>query len=154
MIARLIYLNKASVAIQALREVVNAELPKMPESGIFSRRFDFTGIFDNEQLLEPIQFKVVNKTKNTQSIGYLDQDARTPRFFGDQEDDVEVELLNSVTVDDKWAVLDDPEQNQAQQISEEECCGAEHDENHDCETTDETNNLINDLESDYLSFGK
>lgn len=74
---------------------VNAQLPKMPESGIFSRRFDFGDIFNLEDLKDEIRFKVINKTKNTEYIGILDEMGRTPRIFSDSSDNVEIQFISS-----------------------------------------------------------
>ncbi|KXO80053.1 type VI secretion system protein [Acinetobacter venetianus] len=74
---------------------VNAELPKMPKGGVFSRRFDFSDIFNLENLKEEVRFKVINKTKNTEYIGVLDEMGRTPRIFSDSSDTVEIQFISN-----------------------------------------------------------
>ncbi|MND71920.1 hypothetical protein D3C81_584220 [compost metagenome] len=67
----------------------------MPESGIFSRRFDFSDIFNLENLKEEIRFKVINKTKNTEYVGMLDEMGRTPRIFSDSSDTIEIQFISN-----------------------------------------------------------
>lgn len=74
---------------------MNAQLPKMPESGIFSRRFDFGDIFNLEDLKDRIKFKIINKTMNTEYIGILDEMGRTPRIFGNSSDNLEIQFISS-----------------------------------------------------------
>lgn len=42
-----------------------------------------------------IKFKVINKTKNTEYIGILDEMARTPRIFSDSSDNVEIQFIGN-----------------------------------------------------------
>ncbi|KXO85276.1 type VI secretion system protein [Acinetobacter venetianus] len=74
---------------------VNAELPKMPESGIFSRRFDFSELINADLLKDGFKYKVINKTKNTEYIGMLDEMGRTPRIFSDSSDTVEIQFISN-----------------------------------------------------------
>ncbi|MDA3492858.1 DUF2345 domain-containing protein, partial [Acinetobacter sp. AOR33_HL] len=87
--------SKAGQHLFTSGATVNAELPKMPESGIFSRRFDFSDIFNLENLKEEIRFKVINKTKNTEYIGMLDEMGRTPRIFSDSSDTIEIQFISN-----------------------------------------------------------
>ena len=105
-------------------------------------------IFNLEDLKKEIKFKLINKTKKTEYIGILDEMGRTPRFFGDQANDIEVILLNNITEDDKWRVAD--ELDQEHDHSEEGCCSAP------CENDDSDTNEYqdDDLENDFQSFGR
>lgn len=87
--------SKAGQHLFTSGATVNAELPKMPESGIFSRRFDFSDIFNLENLKEEIRFKVINKTKNTEYVGMLDEMGRTPRIFSDSSDTIEIQFISN-----------------------------------------------------------
>lgn len=77
-------------------ETVNAELPKMPESGIFSRRFDFSDVFNLEDLQKQIKFKIINKSKKIEYSGVLDELARTPRIFSDSADNIEIQFVEDI----------------------------------------------------------
>ena len=50
---------------------VNAELPKMPESGIFSRRFDFSELINTNLLKDGFKYKVINHTKKQNILASL-----------------------------------------------------------------------------------
>ena len=76
-------------------EMVHAELPKMPESGIFSRRFDFGDLFGKDELKQEIKFKFINHSRKTEFIGILDEFGRTQRFFSDSSDNVEIQFISS-----------------------------------------------------------
>ena len=76
-------------------ETVNAELPKMPESGMFSKRIDFKNLIPENLLNTDITYKFVNKSKNTEYIGKLDQDFRTNRLYSDNSDQIEFKFLDS-----------------------------------------------------------
>ena len=58
--------SKAAQHVFSGGAVVNAQLPEMPKSGLFSRRFDFSDMFNLEGLKKQIKFKVVNKTLDSQ----------------------------------------------------------------------------------------
>lgn len=127
---------------------VNAQLPKLPESGVFSRRFDFKDLISKELLEDGFKYKVINKNKNTEFIGLLDKDARTQRIFSDNPDNVEIRLLGKSEIDsDKLFLM---EEDVSQDNLGEACCGGhEDDHNHDAEEIDDDNNL----EDDFKSFG-
>lgn len=131
---------------------VNAELPSLPKSGIYSRRFDFSGLVSPELLQEGFLYKVINRAKKTEYFGVLDEDARTERVFSDNPDQIEVVLLgkNKESADKLLLV----EETMADGGSlEEACCGGDEHHHDDCEhsqaeTTDES-----DLEHDFKHFG-
>src|SRR5690606_39151685 len=117
---------------------VNAQLPKLPERGVFSRRFDFKDLISKELLEDGFKYKVINKNKNTEFIGLLDKDARTQRIFSDNPDNVEIRLLGKSEIDsDKLFLM---EEDVSQDNLGEACCGGhEDDHNHDAEEIDDDN---------------
>ena len=52
-----------------------------------------------ENLKDQIKFKIINKTKNFEYIGVLDEMARTPRIFSDSSDNIEIQFIGNI--DDK-----------------------------------------------------
>ena len=130
---------------------VNAQLPKMPETGIFSRRFDFKDLISPELLINGFKYKVINKNKNTEFIGILDKDARTERIFSDNPDNIEIILLGKSEDDSEKLLLIEEEISQEKfDSSDEACCGGHDDDhNHDIEELNDDN----DLEADFKSFG-
>ncbi len=58
-------------------EIVNAQLPKMPESRIFSRCFDFKDLISAELLQDGFKYKVINYSKKVEYIGFLDESSST-----------------------------------------------------------------------------
>jgi uncharacterized protein (DUF2345 family) len=130
---------------------VNAQLPKLPESGIFSRRFDFGELFDKDQLNQKIKFKFINHSKKTEFNGFLDEFGRTQRFFSDSADNVEVIILghDSQNHDELFVIKNDLNSTKNQDSSED-CCGDGDDDHHH-----NTEKLYDDsdLEADFKSFG-
>lgn len=130
-------------------ETVNAQLPKMPESGIFSRRFDFKDLISTELLKDGFKYKVINHSKKTEYIGFLDENARTERVFSDTPDNVEILLLGkSDDSVDKLLLIE--EKIMESHSSDENCCGA--DEYDDLLSNEELFENEN-LDEDYKSFG-
>ncbi|WP_374667094.1 type VI secretion system Vgr family protein [Acinetobacter sp.] len=131
--------------------IVNAQLPKMPESGIFSRRFDFGELFDEDQLNQKIKFKFINHAKKTEFNGFLDEFGRTQRFFSDSADNVEVIILghDSQNHDELFVIKNDLNSTKNQDSSEDCCCC---DDNHHHNNTEELYD-DSDLEADFKSFG-
>ncbi|ENW21665.1 type VI secretion system Vgr family protein [Acinetobacter haemolyticus] len=131
---------------------VNAELPNLPKSGVFSRRFDFSGLVSPELLKEGFLYKVINRAKKTEYVGVLDEDARTERVFSDNPDQIEVVLLGKNKESaDKLLLVEETITDGGS--SEEACCGGDEHHHDDCEhsqaeTTDES-----DLEHDFKHFG-
>lgn len=129
--------------------VVNAQLPEMPKSGLFSRRFDFKNLIEAELLSEGFKYKIINKSKNIEYTGTLDQEARTERIFSDSADHVEVVLLGQSEAEQdklllKEVPISDGEQSEA-------CCGG--DDTDDGSVSDEEVNDDLSLEEDYQAFG-
>lgn len=130
---------------------VNAQLPKMPESGIFSRRFDFSEIFTKDELNQQIKFKFINHTKKTEFIGFLDELGRTQRFYSDSADKVEAIILGNDTQNhDELLVIKNDLNSTKNQDSSEDCCGGDDDDHYH-----NTEELFDDsdLEADFKSFG-
>lgn len=130
---------------------VNAQLPKMPESGIFSRRFDFSEIFTKDELNQQIKFKFINHTKKTEFIGFLDELGRTQRFYSDSADKVEAIILGNDTQNhDELFVIKNDLNSTKNQDSSEDCCGGDDDDHYH-----NTEELFDDsdLEADFKSFG-
>lgn len=130
-------------------ETVNAELPKMPESGLFSRRFDFKNLIEAELLSEGFKYKLINKSKSIEYIGTLDQEARTERIFSDSADNVEVVLLGKSEAEQDKLILKEVPISDSEQS--EACCGG--DDPDDSSISPEEVNDDLSLEKDYQAFG-
>jgi uncharacterized protein (DUF2345 family) len=131
---------------------VNAQLPKMPESGIFSRRFDFKDLISSELLKEGFKYKVINHAKKTEYVGFLDENARTERIFSENPDEVEVMLLG-LNNDDTDKLLLIEEKIIDGPGSEEACCGGDDEHSHSHSHDTEECNEDSDLKTDFESFG-
>ena len=135
-------------------ENVNAQLPKMPESGIFSRRFDFGDIFSKVELKQQVKFKFVNHSRKTEFIGVLDELGRTQRFFSDSADDVEAIILGHDSEDLKELIVikNNVDNTTDHRAGEGEgCCGAADDHG---AIEDQNESCDDDLEADFGSFGQ
>ena len=131
---------------------VNAELPKMPEGGIFSRRFDFSELIDSNLLKDGFKYKVINHAKKTEYIGFLDQFARTGRIFSDHPDNVEVLLLGkNDDCSDKLQLVEEAIVDDKTHLSNETCCGGDDEQDHSL--LGEESNDDHDLQVDFESFG-
>ncbi|MGR0304517.1 type VI secretion system Vgr family protein [Acinetobacter beijerinckii] len=131
---------------------VNAELPKMPESGIFSRRFDFSGLVNADLLKDGFKYKVINHAKKTEYIGFLDQLARTGRIFSDNPDSVEILLLGkNDDSSDKLQLVEEVITEGQGHGSDEACCGGDDDHNHEHHSDEHIEDT--DLKADFESFG-
>ncbi|MCH7335670.1 type VI secretion system Vgr family protein [Acinetobacter sp. NIPH 2699] len=132
--------------------VVNTELPKMPESGIYSRRFDFSGLVSPELIQEGFLYKVINRAKKTEYVGVLDEGARTQRIFSDNPDQIEVVLLGKDKESaDKLLLVEEPVlENHS---SDEACCGGDEHHHDDCEHVQEDATDESNLEQDFKKFG-
>jgi len=131
-------------------EIVNAELPKMPESGIYSRRFDFSSLFSEDILKSGLKYKIINNNKKTEWTGFLDSLGRTARVYSDNPDNIEVKILghDSESEDELFAIKVDPDSENNNEIPDEECCnGGDHD--HDEDLIEDSD----DIESDFKNFG-
>src|SRR5699024_6738947 len=85
--------SKAAQHIFSGGAAVRAELPTMPESGIFSRRCDSADILSTDELRHQVKFKFLNHARKTESIAIFDELGRTQRFFSDSADNVEAIML-------------------------------------------------------------
>ena len=133
---------------------VNAELPKMPESGIFSRRFDFSELINNDLLKDGFKYKVINHAKKTEYIGFLDQFARTERIFSDNPDNVEILLLGkSNNSSDKLQLIEEKITEDQSKFSDETCCGGDDEHDHNNRQIAEELNEDDDLKLDFENFG-
>ena len=141
--------SKAAQHVFSGGAVVNAQLPEMPKSGLFSRRFDFKNLIEAELLNEGFKYKVINKSKNIEYIGTLDQEARTERIFSDSADNVEVVLLGKSEVEQDKLLLKEVPISDGKQS--EACCGG--DDTDDSSDSDEEVNDDLSLEEDYQAFG-
>ena len=132
---------------------VIANLPHFPTSGIYSRRFDFSELFDNEELIKGIRYKLINHSKNTSCFGILDEYGRTPRVFGNEADDIEAIIIGHDTSDELIVYENTVEDSGLDSHAED--CGCCADENAD-NLSDDTENdadLTDDLEGDFHAFG-
>ncbi|RKG31162.1 type VI secretion system tip protein VgrG, partial [Acinetobacter guerrae] len=131
---------------------VNAQLPKMPESGIFSRRFDFSELVNADLLKDGFKYKVINHAKKTEYIGFLDQFARTGRIFSDNPDSVEILLLGKSDDSlDKLQLVEQVISEGQGHGSDEACCDGDDDHNHDNDSDEHIEDT--DLQADFESFG-
>jgi len=73
---------------------VNAELPKMPESGMYSKRIDLKNLVPENLLNTELNYKIINQTKKVEYIGELDE-FRTNRLFSDASDQIEFRFIDS-----------------------------------------------------------
>ena len=134
--------------------IVNAELPKMPESGIFSRRFDFSELINNDLLKDGFKYKVINHAKKTEYIGFLDQFARTERIFSDNPDNVEILLLGkSNNSSDKLQLIEEKITEDQSKFPDETCCGGDDEHDHNNRQIAEELNEDDDLKLDFENFG-
>jgi hypothetical protein len=70
---------------------VNAELPKMPESGMYSMRFDLSQIFD-PNILKNMKYKLINHSKKIEAEYEFEQQS-SARVYSDAVDNVELSLV-------------------------------------------------------------
>ncbi|QER38758.1 type VI secretion system tip protein VgrG [Acinetobacter suaedae] len=131
---------------------VNAELPSLPKSGVYSRRFDFSGLVSPELLQEGFLYKVINRAKKTEYVGVLDEDARTERVFSDNPDQIEVVLLGKNKESaDKLLLVEETITDDGS--LEEACCGRDEHHHDDCEHSQAETMDESDLEHDFKHFG-
>lgn len=95
------------------------------------------------------KYKVINKSKNIEYIGTLDQEARTKRVFSDSADHVEVVLLGKSEAEQDKLLLKDVPISDGEQS--EACCGGD-DMDDSSVSYEEINNDLS-LEEDYQAFG-
>ena len=127
---------------------INSRLPLLPQTGLFSRRFDFSSIFTPDFLTAGISYQVINRSQNSERIEVLDEKGRTSRFYGDSKDEIEISVIGKLTKEQKWALIPDNETEH-----EDHCCACD-EEDHDCEEISETEEVIEDnLLEDYNQFG-
>ncbi|MCH7317142.1 type VI secretion system tip protein VgrG [Acinetobacter sp. ANC 5659] len=144
--------SKAGQHLFVSGATVNAELPKMPKSGIFSRRFDFSELVNADLLKDGFKYKVINHAKKTEYIGFLDQFARTGRIFSDNPDSVEILLLGkNDDSSDKLQLVEEVISEGQGHGSDEACCGGDDDHNHDHDSDEHIDDT--DLKADFESFG-
>jgi hypothetical protein len=70
---------------------VNAELPKMPETGMYSMRFDLSQIFDTK-ILKNMEYKLINHSKKIEAVYEFEQES-SARVYSDSVDNVELALV-------------------------------------------------------------
>ncbi|NNP67310.1 type VI secretion system Vgr family protein [Acinetobacter sp. Ac_5812] len=144
--------SKAGQHLFVSGATVNAELPKMPESGIFSRRFDFSELVNADLLKDGFKYKVINHAKKTEYIGFLDQFARTGRIFSDNPDSVEILLLGkNDDSSDKLQLVEEVITEGQGHGSDEACCGGDDDHNHEHDSDEHIEDT--DLKADFENFG-
>ena len=144
--------SKAGQHLFVSGATVNAELPKMPESGIFSRRFDFSELVNADLLKDGFKYKVINHAKKTEYIGFLDQFARTERIFSDNPDSIEILLLGkNDDSSDKLQLVEEVISEGQGHGSDEACCGGDDDHNHEHDSDEHIDDT--DLKADFENFG-
>lgn len=73
---------------------VNAQLPKMPESGMYSMRFDLSKIFDTT-ILNGMKYKLINHSKKIEAEYEFSQES-SARIYSDTVDNIELALVPGV----------------------------------------------------------
>ena len=73
---------------------VNAQLPKMPESGMYSMRFDLSQIFD-PNILKGMRYTLINHSKKIEAEYEFGQES-SARVYSDSIDSVELALIPGV----------------------------------------------------------
>ncbi|MFW2101288.1 type VI secretion system Vgr family protein [Acinetobacter johnsonii] len=104
---------------------VNAELPKMPESGMYSMRFDLSQIFD-PNILKNMKYKLINHSKKIEAE-YEFELQSSARVYSDAVDNVELSLVPGAYLTE---IKDLPPEQETESLDEDEVtgcgCGEEH----------------------------
>lgn len=104
---------------------VNAELPKMPESGMYSMRFDLSQIFD-PNILKNMKYKLINHSKKIEAEYEFEQQS-SARVYSDAVDNVELSLVPGAYLTE---IKDLPPEQDTESLDEDEVtgcgCGEEH----------------------------
>lgn len=132
-------------------ERVLAELPSFPTSGIYSRRFDFSQLFDLEELKRGVKYKLINHSKNTSMTGFLDELGRTTRVFGNDQDEIEAVIIGHDNSDE--LIMYEVQDNFSVSDSDESICCACETEDMKLNSMDNNLNIEDNLEKDYHDFG-
>lgn len=105
--------------------IVNAELPKMPESGMYSMRFDLSQIFD-PNILKNMKYKLINHSKKIEAEYEFEQQS-SARVYSDAVDNVELSLVPGAYLTE---IKDLPPEQETESLDEDEVtgcgCGEEH----------------------------
>ncbi|MEN8422368.1 type VI secretion system Vgr family protein [Acinetobacter junii] len=83
--------SKAGQHLFASGATVNAELPKMPATGMYSMRFDLSQIFDTK-ILKNMKYKLINHSKKIEAVYEFEQES-SARVYSDSVDNVELALV-------------------------------------------------------------
>lgn len=128
------------------------ELPFFPDTGVYSRRFDFSQLFDSEELKRGVKYKLINHSKSTSMIGILDETGRTTRVFGNDEDEIEAVIMGHDN-SEELIMYEIQSDSSTQSMDDLACCGCEADE--DGDEADQVDGMSSDddLEEDYNAFG-
>ena len=86
--------SKAGQHLFTSGATVNAELPKMPATGMYSKRIDLKNLVPENLLNTELNYKIINQTKKLEYIGELDE-FRTNRLFSDASDQIEFRFIDS-----------------------------------------------------------
>jgi uncharacterized protein (DUF2345 family) len=107
---------------------VNAELPKMPESGMYSMRFDLSQIFD-ANILKNMKYKLINHSKKIEAEYEFEQKS-SARVYSDSADNVELALVPGAYLTEIKEIIFEQE---IDSLDEEEItgCGCVEEHNHD-----------------------
>ncbi|MDH1365161.1 type VI secretion system tip protein VgrG [Acinetobacter johnsonii] len=104
---------------------VNAELPKMPESGMYSMRFDLSQILD-PNILKNMKYKLINHSKKIEAEYEFEQQS-SARVYSDSVDNVELSLVPGAYLTE---IKDLPPEQETESLDEDEVtgcgCGEEH----------------------------
>lgn len=104
---------------------VNAELPKMPESGMYSMRFDLSQIFD-PNILKNMKYKLINHSKKIEAEYEFEQQS-SARVYSDAVDNVELSLVPGAYLTE---IKDLAPEQETESLDEDEVtgcgCGEEH----------------------------
>lgn len=104
---------------------VNAELPKMPETGMYSMRFDLSQIFDTK-ILKNMEYKLINHSKKIEAVYEFEQES-SARVYSDSVDNVELALVPGVYLTEIKELISEQEAESLDDEDIDSCgCGEEH----------------------------
>ena len=117
--------SKAGQHIFSGGAAVNAELPKMPESGMYSMRFDLSQIFDTN-ILKNMKYKLINHSKKIEAEYEFEKES-SARIYSDSADNIELALVPGAYLTEIKEVIFEQEIDSLDGEEVEGCgCGEKH----------------------------
>ncbi|GAA0308785.1 DUF2345 domain-containing protein [Psychrobacter aestuarii] len=131
---------------------VNAPMVSLPTSGLFSRRFDFSQLLEEDVLTVGREYKTINHTKGTEFRDVLPEDGRTPRIYGTEQDQIEVIIIGHEDAEE-LLMIENEIDNSNHNHKNEECCAPEETDDSNTVEFDSETDTNDNLEDDYHAFG-